>query len=183
VLTVLTKLAPPPPPPPPPPPTPPPPAPRDHPPAPLPPHHPPPPPPPGCAYDACVNRSALDVAQLARSHAAAAYRYMLSNARALVALQRRLRGSRSLYVVKYKRLVAEPIGVLREVYAQFDIPLTDEALATALAYLRESPQHGLGRPTKVAVREVGLSVEQITRDFADYCVELGDGAQAFFEPK
>lgn len=113
--------------------------------------------------------------QLARVHAAAAYRYLCANARCLVALHRRLRGSGSLCVVRYETLTSEPFEAMRTIYAQFGIPLTSEALARARAYLERSPQHGYGRPAKVAVRDVGLSAELIEADFAEYRAELMDG--------
>lgn len=75
-------------------------------------------------------------------------------------------------MLPYEELIARPFEAMREIYARLDIPLTDDALARAAAYLRQNRQHSAGKPLKVAIGDVGLSLDQIERDFTQYRAEL-----------
>jgi len=69
--------------------------------------------------------------------------------------------------VSYRRLVADPLGVVKEVYDSFGYELSAEALQRMQSWLRERPQHKHG-VHRYRLEEFGLSRDRVLECLADY---------------
>lgn len=74
--------------------------------------------------------------------------------------------------VRYRSLVADPLGMVRSIYARFDLPLTSEAEERMRRYLAENPQHKEGRHN-YSLAQFGLDVEQERARYRDYRERFG----------
>lgn len=83
------------------------------------------------------------------------------------------RGNPRVLNVGFSSLVADPLGVAQSIYAHFGRPF-DEATRLAFAtYLAENPRGKRGRHS-YALKDFGLSQDQVELRFSDYRDELAD---------
>jgi len=79
--------------------------------------------------------------------------------------------------VDYRRLVADPLGVTREVYAHFDLPLPASAEAALERHVLENPQGKHGRH-EYSLEAYGLSAERVRERLAAYIERFDLPAEA-----
>jgi hypothetical protein len=76
-------------------------------------------------------------------------------------------GWNSIHDVQYVDMMADPIGVVRRIYARFDEPFTPQAEAAMAAYLADNPQGKHGRHA-YSLEEYGLTRQGVREQFGDY---------------
>jgi hypothetical protein len=74
--------------------------------------------------------------------------------------------------VHHHELGADPMAVVRRIYAQFHVPLTEAAEARMRAFLAEHPRESQGRH-EYAPEPFGLDREELARRFRDYSEHFG----------
>lgn len=72
-----------------------------------------------------------------------------------------------LFDLRYRDLLADPVGSVEQIHARFDLPYDDAARDAVRAWLRNRPQHHFGKHVYSAA-ELGLSEEQINERFTAY---------------
>lgn len=77
--------------------------------------------------------------------------------------------------VPYKAFVADPIAMVRRIYAELEIPFTDEAEGRMRRFLADNPKDQHGRH-KYSLEQFGLDRAEESRRFAPYCERFGLGA-------
>ncbi len=75
--------------------------------------------------------------------------------------------ARTFFDVRYADLVADPLGMIRRLYAWMGRTLTPEARAAMAAWRAGNPQHRYGRHV-YRLADFGLEPDRIQRDFAPY---------------
>ena len=110
----------------------------------------------------CLNPDAVNLWEMGRN---AAYQMAFHVNRPLAARKRI--GDDRFFDVHYAEMMADPIGVMRRIYAWAGDPLTPEVEARMLTWLEEHPQdhYGVNRYT---LDEYGLTVDDLAPVFADY---------------
>jgi hypothetical protein len=81
---------------------------------------------------------------------------------------RDVHGENSIHDLRYKDLMADPIGEMRKVYAHFDEELTQEAEAAMRKLLAEAPKGKHGKH-EYSLEEFGLTAAGVRAHFKDYC--------------
>ena len=76
-------------------------------------------------------------------------------------------GQGIIHDVQYADTLKDPIGVVRDIYARFDEPLTADAEAAMQAYMAQNQQGKHGKHT-YALEDYGLSKAMVHERFADY---------------
>ena len=76
-----------------------------------------------------------------------------------------------VFDVRYKDLVNDPTGVVKEIYAHYGLEYTPELSDSLERYMQENPQHKHGEH-KYSLEDFGLSAEDIQRRFGDYAAEF-----------
>jgi hypothetical protein len=74
--------------------------------------------------------------------------------------------------VHHHEVGADPMAVVRRIYSQFQVPLTDAADARMRAFLAEHPRESQGRH-EYAPEPFGLDREELARRFRDYSEHFG----------
>ena len=69
--------------------------------------------------------------------------------------------------VPYDQLVRDPVGAVRDMYAAFELDLTDEAAAAMRAHADDAPQHKYGTHT-YTLEDWGLTETMVRDRFAAY---------------
>lgn len=69
--------------------------------------------------------------------------------------------------VDYRRLVSDPLGVVRDVHQQFGLPLDEPDRARLERFRVDNPQHKHGK-NPYSLAQFGLDAAQIDADFARY---------------
>lgn len=77
-------------------------------------------------------------------------------------------GDTSIYDIQYARQLRDPIGQMRELYANFDEPFTRETEAAMLEVLAKGPQGKHGKHV-YSLEEFGLTATAVRRHFREYC--------------
>jgi len=81
-------------------------------------------------------------------------------------------GGGAIHHIQYKALTADPIGEMRKLYAKFDEPLTDEAVAAMQAMLDAKPKGKFGKH-EYRLEDYGLSRGEVLERFAGYIERYG----------
>jgi len=76
-------------------------------------------------------------------------------------------GAGSIHHIQYRDLTADPLAEMRKLYARFDEPLTDEAVAAMQATLDANPKNKFGKHD-YALEDYGLTRESVYAHFRDY---------------
>ena len=69
--------------------------------------------------------------------------------------------------VQYSVLMRDPIAVVKDIYRQFDLPLTDAVLERMRSYIANNPQHKHG-PHRYSLEDFGIEPQSVTTRFARY---------------
>jgi hypothetical protein len=77
-------------------------------------------------------------------------------------------GEDAIFDIQYADQLADPVGVMRRLYARFDEPFTAAAEAGMQRLLAAKPQGKHGRHD-YSLAEFGLTPEGVRAHFADYC--------------
>jgi hypothetical protein len=79
---------------------------------------------------------------------------------------------RNFFDLHYRDLIKDPIGVIRQIYAYFGYPFSEEFKARIARWLDENPKekHGIHR---YSLEQFGLTPDSVTRRFGAYCREFG----------
>ena len=72
-----------------------------------------------------------------------------------------------IHDMRYKDLIADPVGTIRKAYAQFGRELTDEGAEGVLRWLRENPADKHGKRS-YSLEEFGLDEQTVRDRFARY---------------
>jgi hypothetical protein len=86
------------------------------------------------------------------------------------ALQSRDRGcapAERFLDVYYVDLLADPVSVVRKVYARFDLPFPEELKERIQEFLHHNPKDRYGKH-RYSLEEFGLSLEEETRRYSSY---------------
>ncbi|MCW5556668.1 MAG: sulfotransferase [Verrucomicrobiae bacterium] len=88
--------------------------------------------------------------------------------RGLQALDRGVVPANRVQHVGYSELAADPVGAVRRLYAQFEIPFTAEFESRLRAFLQEFPRGRFGRH-EYSMEAFGLDPEEERMRYRDYC--------------
>ena len=81
-------------------------------------------------------------------------------------------GAGSVHHIQYRDLTTDPIGEMRKLYANFDEPLSDAAVAAMQAMLDANPQGKHGKH-EYRLEDYGLTRDSVYAHFADYIDRFG----------
>ena len=81
-------------------------------------------------------------------------------------------GAGSVHHIQYRDLTTDPIGEMRKLYANFDEPLSDAAVAAMQAMLDANPQGKHGKH-EYRLEDYGLTRDGVYAHFADYIDRFG----------
>src|SRR5262249_59004341 len=81
-------------------------------------------------------------------------------------------GREGIVDVHHHELGEDPMAVVRRIYSQFGLPLTQAAEVRMRAFLAEHPRDGQGRH-EYAPEPFGLDREELARRFRAYCEHFG----------
>jgi Sulfotransferase family len=81
-------------------------------------------------------------------------------------------GESSIYDIRYKDQLRDPIGQMRALYAHFEEPLTQEAESAMEKKLAANPQGKHGKHI-YSLEEFGLNAADVRRHFREYCERFG----------
>ncbi len=81
--------------------------------------------------------------------------------------ERRARAEGSFFDVSYYDLTADPLATVRRIYSWLGIELSAEAEKRMQSYMRQNPQHKLGRHV-YSLADFGLEQTAVESAFADY---------------
>jgi hypothetical protein len=81
-------------------------------------------------------------------------------------------GAGSIHHIQYADMMRDPVGEMRKVYAKYNEPLTDVALANMQAMLDDNPKGKFGKHD-YALEDYGLTREGVHAHFADYIDRFG----------
>ncbi|MCP5104158.1 MAG: sulfotransferase [bacterium] len=82
------------------------------------------------------------------------------------------KGTNRLKSVSYKKLVREPVTVIRDIYQQFGYPWDNSKEEGILKWRAENPQHKHGAH-KYSLEGFGLTAADIEKEFSQYYEEYG----------
>jgi hypothetical protein len=96
--------------------------------------------------------------------------FLRSIERAMAA--RRRADPRSFFDLHYRDLIEDPVGVIRQIYAYFGYPFSEEFEARIVKWLGENPRekHGIHR---YSLEQFGLTADRVDKHFAAYRKEFG----------
>ena len=72
-----------------------------------------------------------------------------------------------IHDMRFKELITDPVGTIRQAYAQFGRELSDEGAAQVLGWLAENPADKHGKRT-YSLEEFGLDEATVRARFARY---------------
>lgn len=76
-------------------------------------------------------------------------------------------GADAIHHIQYNALVADPIGEMRQAYARFGTPFTEQTRAAMQAVLDENPQGKHGKH-RYSLEDYGLTRDEVYDRFGDY---------------